>query len=247
MKKFFLIVSLLSVVAFFGYSQKISLSNPAGNIVPNSIIIQQGTPDSTELITYINVKNACNDAIQVYCRKTTLSLMDSTQVTFCFAGQCYFATTDESALTEPINPGDSVTDFSSHYTRTEGEEKFESGESVIRWTFFTRDGSDSVSVTIIYKSYPLGIEETLAHQGVLSASIPNPANEKATFTYSIPSGSRGELVIRNLVGSAMKTLSLESTNGKITLATAEMADGIYFCSLVIDGKVTVTKKMLVRH
>ncbi|MCK9424168.1 MAG: T9SS type A sorting domain-containing protein [Bacteroidales bacterium] len=247
MKKLLLFAYLLSVIAFYGYSQNLSLSNLAGPIAPNTIIIQPGTPDSTDMTTFIYVKNIGTRAINVFCKKSELSLMDSIQLTMCWANGCYPPSTTVSPNAQLIEPGQTIMDFSGHYSRSDGK-NLKSGESVVRWVFFTEnDINDSASVTIKYTSFPLGVEETMANQGVLSNSIPNPANEKATFSYTIASGSDGSFVVRNLVGSTMQTISLQPSNGKITLATADLADGIYFCSLLVKGKVAVTKKMVVRH
>lgn len=246
MKKLLLFTYLLSVVAFYGYSQSLTLSNLVGPIAPNATIIQPGTPDSVYMTTYIYVKNISTRAINILCKKSELSLMDSTQVFFCFGDGCYPPDRSISNVW-PIEPGQYDSTFSGHYSRTDGL-NLKSGETVVRWVFFAEnDLNDSASVTIKYTSFPLGVEETMDRQVALSNSIPNPANEKATFNYSIPSGPVGSFMVRNLVGSAMQTLSLQSSERKITIATSDLADGIYFCSLLVDGKIMVTKKMVVRH
>jgi len=247
MKKSVLFFYLFSFLAFYGYSQSLSLSNAAGPIEPNSTIIQAGTPDSTELVTYLNVINSGGRAARIVCKKSEIGLMEDTEVTFCFGGICYFYTTEVSDPSDPIEPGDSITDFSGHYNRSDWE-PIPSGESVVRWTFFVNgDENDSVSVTIKYTTYPLGIEKPIAFQGSLSSGYPNPANENVTFHYMAPTGLQGNLMIRNLVGSAVKDVMLPSSDGKITIPTADLPGGIYFCSLMVDGKVLATKKLMVSH
>lgn len=247
MKKLLLSFYLLSVVAFYGYSQSLSLSNPAGPIVANSIIIQAGTPDSSALITYLYVTNTSARTVNIYCKKSTLSLMDSTSIPWCFANACYGSDRTISNL-QIVEPGQTITDFHGDYSSTTMDGKFHSGESVVRWVFFAEnDVNDSVSVTIKYTSYPLGIDETLAHQVALSGSIPNPANEKATFTYSIPSGSDGMMIIRNVVGSIVASEQVPSASGQVSVNTFNLSNGLYFCSLTVNGKMMVTRKMIVQH
>ena len=81
------------MVALYGYSQSLSLSNSLGVIEPNSTIIQAGTPDSVELITYLNVKNVSSNSVSVLCKKVQLKMLDSTEITMCWAGGCYSAST----------------------------------------------------------------------------------------------------------------------------------------------------------
>jgi len=247
MKKSILFFYLFSFLAFFGYSQSLSLSNASGPIEPNSTIVQAGTPDSTELVTYLNVINSGDRAVRIVCKKTELSLMEDTEVTFCFGGICYFYTTYVSDPSDPIEPGGSITDFSGHYNRSDWE-PIPSGETVVRWTFFVNgDENDSVSVTVKYTTYPLGIEKPIAFQGFLSSGFPNPANEIVTFHYQVATGSQGTLIIRNLVGSALMDVVLPATEGKITLPTAGLPGGIYFCSLMVEGKMVGAQKILVVH
>ena len=57
MKKFFLFLLIFTAAVLYGYSQSLSLSNASGAITANSTIVQAGSPDSVELITYLNVTN----------------------------------------------------------------------------------------------------------------------------------------------------------------------------------------------
>jgi hypothetical protein len=247
MKKLILSVYLLSIVAFYGYSQSITLSNIHGNIAPNSEIIQAGTPDSSELITYLNVKNTGVNTIKVLCKKVELSMLDSTEMSMCWAGGCYPSGTNISPNDQSIAPGQTITEFSGHYTQI-AFNHFKSGESVVRWVFFDRaNPNDSVSVTVKYTSYPLGIEDSKGSRGVLSNIFPNPAAGDASCSYSVPSGARGSVVIRDIIGSTVQTQLLPDATGRINLNTMNLGDGVYFCSLLVDGKVSQTKKLIVKH
>jgi len=247
MKKLFLLVYLLSIAAFYGYSQSLSLSNLQGPIVANSTIIQAGTPDSTELITYMNVKNTGTSTLNVFCKKVHVTMMDSVEVTMCWAGACYPSFVNVSPNSKPIDAGQIITDFVGHYSCMTSH-GFKSGESIVRWVFY--DGAntnDSVSVTVKYTSFPLGVDDKIIHQGILSNIYPNPADATVSFSYAVPSGSQGTIVIRNLVGSMVQTEQVSDGSGKMTLNTASLNDGIYFCSLVLDGKISQTKKLVIKH
>jgi len=247
MKKFFLFAYLLSVIAFYGYSQSLTLSNNAGPIVANSIIDQRGTPDSTELVTYLLVTNTGSRTINVLCKRTEISLMEGTQFTMCWANGCYPSSVKISPNAESIDPGQTATDFSGHYVPTETE-YFTAGESLVRWTFFAdNDANDSVSVVVKYITYPMGLDESQADRITLSSAVPNPASVKATFTYSIPSGADGFLVVRNMVGTAVSTEQLINNAGKITINTSGLPAGLYFATLTVNGKLMQTRKMIVQR
>ncbi len=247
MKKLLSAVFLLTMITFYGYSQSLSLSNRQGPVENNSILIQAGTPDSVELITYLNVKNISSSSLSVLCKKTELTLLDSTEVTMCWAGGCYSSGTFISPNDQPIAVGETNTEFIGHYGQT-AFHPLTSGESVVRWVFFSRsNANDSVSVTIKYTSYPLGIGESIANRGMLSDGYPNPASGQAGFNYSVPVGSQGTLLIRDILGTILQKQILPAASGKITISTLNMSDGIYFASLLVDGKITLTKKLIVQH
>ena len=58
---------------------------------------------------------------------------------------------------------------------------------------------------------------------MLSAVYPNPANAVASFNYSIPAGSQGTVIIRNLVGATVQTEQLSPGAGVMTISTAGLA------------------------
>ena len=247
MKKILLSVFLLSLVAFYSYSQTILLSNHNGSIAPNAIIVQAGSPDSTELITYLNVQNTSGSSINVFCKKVELSMLDSCEMTMCWAGNCYPASTNTSPYAQAISPGQVITEFVGHYTQT-AFHHFTPGESVIRWVFYDRAlPDDSASVTIKYTSYPLGIEEMNTRAAMLSNVYPNPAANTASCSYSLPAGSQGTIVLRDVLGTSVQTMPLQVTAGKVALNASALSDGIYFCSLMVDGKISQTKKLIVKH
>ncbi len=248
MKRLILSALLFSVVALCGYSQSLSLSDSHGVIAPNSFVIQPGTPDSSTLVTYLNVTNTSANNIDVLVKKVELSLADSTEVTMCWAGGCTGAATYVSPESQPFTPGQVVTEFSGHYTAITSSYYFKAGESVVRWVFFDRSNvNDSVSITVKYTTFGVGMEEAIARQGLLSNIYPNPASGDANCTYSLPAGAQGTLVIRDLLGTAVQTMVLPATNGKATINAAGLNNGIYFCSLVVNGKISHTKKLIVKH
>jgi hypothetical protein len=247
MKSRLLYLILLSGITLSALAQSLELSNKNGVITRNSTIIQMGSPDSAELVTYLHVKNIGVKLINVLCKKSQLVMLDSTETTMCWAGSCYPANVNISPNAQPIAAGETITDFDGRYVQI-AFQPFKPGESLVRWVFYDEANiNDSNSVTVKYTSYPLGIENEAARQTMLSTAYPNPAGPSASFNYVIPSGSVGKFILRNMLGATMQTEQLSSESGKFTIITANLSEGIYFYSLVVDSKISQTKKLVVKH
>ena len=78
---------------------------------------------------------------------------------------------------------------------------------------------------------------------------PNPTKNIAYVDYNLSgyntNGSKIE--IRNMLGSVVKEVSIESNQGTQAINVNDMPNGVYLCSVVCNGKVCQTKKMVVKH
>jgi hypothetical protein len=45
----------------------------------------------------------------------------------------------------------------------------------------------------------------------------------------------------------MQSDQIASGNGKFNISTTNLSDGIYFYSLMVNGKIIQTKKLMVKH
>lgn len=94
-----------------------------------------------------------------------------------------------------------------------------------------------------YYQFPTGMaEHSFDTEGNL---FPNPANASATLLLNLKTASQVNISIVDVLGNEMLTVSNKSfVAGKnsIHLPTAQLASGVYFCVINIDGK-TFTKKL----
>ena len=77
---------------------------------------------------------------------------------------------------------------------------------------------------------------------------PNPFNEKTTIEYTINSNTiEAELMIFDLQGSLALTKALNTQTGKnnITIQAGELKPGMYYYSLVVNGELKDTKRMII--
>lgn len=96
----------------------------------------------------------------------------------------------------------------------------------------------------------LRAEELLFVSDKISVSnvYPNPASEYAEIDFTINPGLRdAKLTFYNVLGSQMQEFTLNKNDRKLRINTRDMATGLYFYQLSVDGKKVATKKMLVRH
>ena len=84
--------------------------------------------------------------------------------------------------------------------------------------------------------------------GWLGDIHPNPANSSTTIDYSLPSGVGAAFCqIYTLNGNIVTAISLPAAQGRsqVQVNTSQLAQGMYIYSLVADGKVLDTKKLVV--
>ena len=82
----------------------------------------------------------------------------------------------------------------------------------------------------------------------LDQNTPNPTNKNNTqIGYYVPAGSgRAELIIKDSDGKKVKQIQLNNNGqGVINIETSTLGTGAYFYTLMIDGKLIETKKMIV--
>jgi hypothetical protein len=242
MKKFVLFVLLAGIAAFYGFSQSLSLADSLGPIANNSTLVKSGTISDVEIVSHIFVKNNTGAPVDVQVKKVELSVVPGSMNTFCW-GLCFSPSVyvTSTPITIASNWIDSL-GFSGHYSPQEV-----TGITHMRYVFF-KDGdpTDSVCVNVDYAAFPVGME-SVSRKGELSNAYPNPAGSTTAFSFNLPEGTTGSIMFRDVLGSMVKNVNLNGTQGKISVATDNLRDGIYFYSLLVNGKSTQTKKLIVKH
>lgn len=82
----------------------------------------------------------------------------------------------------------------------------------------------------------------------LAQNVPNPPVNNATrIGYNIPNGTtKAELIITDIYGKKIKQIALNNTGkGLLNVDTNGLAAGTYSYTLLVDGKVIETKKMII--
>jgi hypothetical protein len=81
----------------------------------------------------------------------------------------------------------------------------------------------------------------------LDQNIPNPFTHTTTISYSLPEGTqRAELMITDYNGKVIKTIGISNTGkGTINLDGSLFNNGTYSYSIILDGRIAETRKMLI--
>ncbi len=106
------------------------------------------------------------------------------------------------------------------------------------------------------KSFSTNMQSTGNQSGILnndfsSASlqqnIPNPYNQSTTIPYTLPKTfSSARIIITSISGKTIQQVPLSHTQaGSINIQSGSWTAGVYNYSLVIDGKLIDTKKMVI--
>lgn len=79
----------------------------------------------------------------------------------------------------------------------------------------------------------------------LEQNAPNPFTSNTTIRYKVPATGSATIMIANTAGSTVKTFTLTTKgNGSVIVNANELAAGTYYYSLIVDGKKTDSKKMI---
>jgi hypothetical protein len=82
---------------------------------------------------------------------------------------------------------------------------------------------------------------------ILDQNVPNPFAEQTTITYTLPEGvHRAQILFYNAEGKLINTVDLSNQSGKgqINVFANDLSNGVYTYTLVVDGKIIDTKRMV---
>ncbi len=81
---------------------------------------------------------------------------------------------------------------------------------------------------------------------VLNQNVPNPFAEQTTITYNIPTSvGKAQIIFYSANGQIIQTVDVKSRGkGKVNVFASDLSSGLYHYTLVADGKVVDSKKMV---
>lgn len=217
-------------------------------IDPPSII--KATTEQTEAANYIHVKNNSFLSTTVQVKRVIDEAAPHHEVVFCFGGSCYDAETD---ISEPfiMKPGQTTTQTYDFNPKIEGIYGNPGTTKVTYTLYSTADPEDKLVVqfTYVVSDATTGVEpDVQVTATVLSNTFPSPAFDNTRISYSIGQPySQASLTVYNMLGAPVQTIALNAPSATLSIPTAELNSGVYFYSIIADGKKLATKKLIVKH
>ena len=223
----------------------LELYDNTGNKINNGTIKVTGTdPNIDALVGYIWLKNTTNTEMpNVYVRRSINQEVANTTNSFCFGVNCYPPWINESAIADTAKVGIINKSFyADYYPDGNG------GLTSITFEFFdniTFGVPVSAKATIEFHISATSVKEDKL---VFKGPYPNPASQITSFEYNLPSSTNNaRLIIRNSLGVEVENSMLDNQSGKKSINVSSYPSGIYFYTLVVDGKTIQSKKIIVKH
>ena len=237
--------TLLAIFAGFAFSGAVAQST---TIQPQNApgTVYGGYTDAM-LEASFPVVNTGTQPISVKVSKKVISEVTGSENNICWGIACYPPFISVSPDPETIPAGGSNSSFKGDYIPNGMP-----GITTIRYSFFRATGAtDSVHVTVRFDASAavLGTRKDLNNNAIsICAPQPNPANEMTTIAFSLPANSRNnKLRIFNAIGGLVKEVAITQKQGTAVITTSNLANGVYFYTLQVDGRSVETKKLIVRH
>lgn len=163
---------------------------------------------------------------------------------------------DEGALVEiqlsdnvDLVAGDDILVMAGHYGGTD-EVAFMYAQTTFEQTVigYTDDGNSfslldpgAIIVRLVEKEI---VDQSINENNVVASTsvYPNPANDVATVNFQLNEVANVSIEVVDYTGKVISTENLGSvSNGAHTVNTSNVAEGIYFVNLVVNGNVTTNK------
>ena len=245
MKKILLSVTFFIAIALSVHAQDIELYWN-GEKLPDTVGVYGDAGGDFELVFEAYVKNVSDHKLQIGASRNIIQAVDGTDNSFCWSGSCYSPMTDTSDadhdLLLPAGQMSPDPPFSGHYTHAQ-----KSGETMVKYTLFERGNVDNCdSVIVIFKYSLTGVKDNVFDGVSISDAYPNPASDKVNFDFNLSGVNSASIRIINLLGSVVKQADLMAGADKVSIDVSDLPQGVYFYSVVADGNVYQTKKLIIK-
>ena len=245
MKRILLSITLLIAMAISVHAQDIELYWN-GEKLPDTVGIYGDAGGDFELVFEAYVKNTANHKLQIAAARNIIQAVEGTDNSFCWSGSCYSPMTDTSdADHDLILPAGQMSPdppFSGHYTHGQ-----KSGETIVKYTLFERGNEANCdSVIVIFKYSLTGVEDNVFDGVSISDAYPNPATNQVNFDFNLSGVNHASVKIINLLGSVVKSADLVAGANKVSIDVADLPQGVYFYSVIANGNIYQTKKLIIK-
>ena len=181
--------------------------------------------------------------IPVRVKKIELDTVAGSENYFCWTS-CYLPQTYVGDTLHLAAGYTNKTNFSGDYDANGNV-----GKSRIMYVFYNdNDPNDSVAfVAEFYAGSSVGV---FSNQKVSAQAkvYPNPAKTSITLNYQLSKlTDNSKFELRNILGSVVKEIKLNSISGKRKIDISGLQNGVYFYTIRMDDKVVITNKIIIQQ
>ncbi len=230
------ILTLIAAFILFSYSNA-QLTNS------NATVTVYATVNDFVVASHVDIINNGSSSINVHCQRTSQTLAQSHESSFCWGPTCYPSTVSLSTTSVAINSGNTNSTFIGDLKPWGA-----AGSSTVCYRFFEETNTNNY--TDLCFTYVIGL--TSLNDADIKPTInvprPNPADKFTALGYTLKgSPSQYKLEVFNMLGSKVTSFDFKEKNGLLIIPTDVLQSGIYFCSLKQNGKAVSTQKLVVAH
>ena len=254
MKKLLLTLALLvSVMALSAQSFQVT-EKETGNVVESGAtyyIFDDGSSFwgvGEEL--FIEFYVTANENVRLIAEKVQNNFVENSLNYICF-GLCYGP---ETFVSNPVvlTPEDiDSTLFSMHYAPDYMNEPpytymdiIGQEQSMTYYLYPANDPDNKFVINVIFKYSLDGVEENSIVK-TFSNAYPVPARDVVNFDYDFASDVNAEIAVYNMMGQEVLRNTVNGMSGKASVNVNNLADGVYFYSLIVNGKTEKSSKFVV--
>ena len=193
-----------------------------------------------EYIQHMQVRNITSEPMKVLVEKEIIQDLDGVMNSFCW-GMCFGPDIFVSPEAIDIPAGEVNTDELS-FQALDPEDVY--GDVIIKYyAYEERNPDQRISIIVRFRKSGVGVNENV-HTMTLGQAYPNPATNTVSFNYSF--GGNLCAVVYNLVGQEVMRQELNANDGQLSFSVADLQGGIYFCTMLVDGRAVSTQKFVVK-
>ena len=214
------------------YAQNIQLLEP--------VTYKQGNA-SEILYIKMHVKNNSASSMDVFTKRSIVSLIPGHLSYFCFGITCYPPSVNTSPDNITLAPGQEDTSIKTYI-----DPRGEIGSSTVNYCIYNVAKTDSACLTMVYDiATATGIINN-SHKKFVKV-FPNPATTELKLVYNAEKQySNTELQIIDLQGRIVYSENVSNVQGLINVNVSGMNSGIYFCKLIADGYSIAQDKVVIQ-
>lgn len=238
------ILSLLVLMMTFGYVNAQVYSLSSDGVELGDTVTIYGSPDASGIEFRVVFTNNDDVGASIKVMRHVSSAVEGSSNYFRWV-QTNNPVTNLSGESLLVQPGESSPDdtFIAYYLPNGMV-----GKTYIEYNFFNISVENKdVKVVLEFDTTTDDINENILKNTKVSDIYPNPANLSVNIDYSLPLEVKFASVrIVNVLGSVVKEELIDTRDNKMQIDISDINDGIYFYSILINGEIYKTEKLIVR-